>query len=192
METLVSAPQRCVVCRDERIYEINRDLMINNLSIRKAAEAYGYAPATIQRHKKRCIERDYDELISIYHKEAEALSEKGKSIAMQDKVAKLISGAALVTHIDDVIGEAENIHDLSMKDGDLRTATQALNTKLKAVDSFSKVAAEAREREKMKADQTIRDWNALRGVLRRVLSHYPGALEEFERESTSLGSSTLS
>lgn len=180
----MSAPKRCIVCRDPRHLEIAADIAAG-LSLRKAQTKYGFAIATIQKHKTICLGRDYDMLLELARKdavEAETNLEVTKSEVTNDKMQSLLSGAAMITKIDEVIEDAEGIKTLALDADNLGVATQTLNTKLKAVDSYSKLAAEAREREKMKVDGIKADWDQLRKVLHTVLGHYPGAAEELESE----------
>jgi len=180
----VSAPKKCIVCRDPRHLEIASDIA-GGLSLRKASSKYGYAIATIQKHKTICLGRDYDMLLELARKdavEAETQLIDTETEVTTDKMQSLLSGAAMITKIDEVIVDAEHIKTMALEIENLGVANQSLNTKLKAVDSYSKLAAEAREREKMKVDGIKSDWDSLRKVLHTVLSHYPGAAEELESE----------
>lgn len=180
----MSAPARCVICRHKKAKEITEELLSGG-SVRKTAIKYGVSPSSVQKHRTVCMSRDYEALINAAEKQVR-LAKANEKLAIEKvkepEILSVLSGVAIVEKINDIVYDAENIKNMALDDNKLSVANQALQTKLKAIDSYAKMAAEAREREKMKEESMKKDWLSLREVIRRVLARYPGASEEFEKE----------
>lgn len=189
----MSMPVKCLACRHPREKYITKDLL-SGLSIRKTAEKYGLGKTTIQNHKTKCMARDWQALIDANKRELK-IREQTEELAMTEagkqNVTNILNGIKLVETIDEVLKDAEHIYGEALGADNLGVANQALKTKLSTIDAYAKVAAEAREREKMQIDKMKDEWGELRDVMRKILAKYPGALEELERELSNRRSDTF-
>lgn len=184
MEAVLSAPARCKICRDDRFKAITKDIL-GGMSVRKVAIKYDLSPATVQRHNQKCRGRDWDAFQAEVKKERKSVKLKEQMVEAKikdDRLSSIISGSMMVEKIDEVVTAAESLHTRALKEENISVANQTLNTKLKAVDSYAKLAAEARERHKLQIQEMKSEWAALRAIITDVLAKYPGANEELNDE----------
>ncbi len=189
----MSAPERCIVCRNKLAHQINEDLIAQK-SIRWVANKYNLKKSSVQDHKVKCMSRDFQAVIEASRMDAEVAEAHRVTAVTTAKEAEtlmIIEGTALIIAIQKVVDQAEALHDMALNEGDkanISAAIQALNTKLKAVDSFSKIAQGAMERERLKEDQMKNDWGRIKKVLMKILDKYPEVKKELMDELSRNGS----
>lgn len=196
MEALVSAPEKCRVCRHTMATQINADL-IDGRSIRWVADKYNVPKSTVQDHKIKCMSRDFEALITAARTDAAAAGARQQNAmtkVREEQTTRILNGVAIIENIDNVMKQAEDLRAMALE-GDnpnISAAIQALNTKLRAVDSYAKMAAEAREREKLREDQMKNEWGRVKKILLKVLDKWPEVKKEFMDELSRLGPSIFS
>lgn len=190
----MAAPERCTICRHTNSEQINREI-IAGMSVRKIADRYNLSKSTVQRHKVVCMARDFKNFIKESEAEltaAEAREMRALALMKGERTRQLLSGKALLDHLDSIMEDAERIQHLAEEGESYSTSLSAMNTKLKALDSFTKIAAEAREREKLDIQKQREEWSKLKTeVILPVLREYQGAEEKFIERLTGRGFTTF-
>lgn len=176
----MSAPSLCTVCRHTLVDQINEDLL-KKRSVRWVANKFNLSKTAVHRHNTGCLLKDYDALIEFAKKEAQVVDAQEQiatDTVRSELIQKVMNGAYMVQKIDDVVSSAEGIRDRAIEEDSPGVALQANNTILKGVDSYAKLAAEAREREKMREESIRAEWESLKGTIMKVLDRYPEAKKE--------------
>lgn len=185
--------EQCKVCVHKQIDELNADI-ISGLSLRRVGEKYHLAKSTVARHKAVCMARDFALVREIAARDLDrALAEedRAKTSIIKDETMKVLSGKAIAEKLNEVMVHAEEIRDLSMAKEHYGTALSALDTIIKGVREYTKLASEAREAEKMREDSLRDEWSKIKAILIEIFDKIPEAREIYDARISSIRSTVF-
>jgi hypothetical protein len=180
----------CRICLHPEAHLINADLA-SGMSYRKAADKWGINKSTVQYHVQKHMPDDVRALMKRAKELTQEVDAKNQIVdkKMENEiVSRVLNGVYMVEKTDEVVTNAETIRDRALQEDNYGAANQSNGVILKAVDTLTKLLAEAREQERMNEERMQREWIEVKKILIRVLDHHPEAKHEFEHELSTLGS----
>jgi 2,3-bisphosphoglycerate-independent phosphoglycerate mutase len=184
----------CKACRHILVNEINTDI-INGGSLRKVAEKYGLSKSTVERHKASCMSKDFAIARELAQRDleiAQASELEAEASARSLRASSIMTGVQMAAKLNEAIERADYLYAQAIETEDYNIAIRSADLTIKVIREYTKLSAEAREREKIREEHLKNDWAKIRSILVKVLDKYPEVKEELDEQLSGVGSSVFS